>query len=199
MLYVLLTSSYPFNPECDDSELEKAIKTCKYIPQPIGPSSHLVYHQLSFVSSYNRNLLDSVSDSARSLVFGLLETDHSRRLTVAQALQHPFISQLSESKAELNVTPRRGSVLEKLRRTVTVIRGYQVRACVCEIFPLKVDALSVSCAASGKADSARFGASCQPAASCSCKCVAPCFQCELLDFFRPTAKKDGASCGCTCS
>jgi serine/threonine protein kinase len=62
-------------------------------------------------------------------VFGLLELDPSRRLTAQQALQHPFILQLSTAHTEMKPSPRRSSVLDKLKRTVTVIRGYQVRAC----------------------------------------------------------------------
>ena len=29
MLYVLLTSSYPFNPNCEEAQLEAAIKACE--------------------------------------------------------------------------------------------------------------------------------------------------------------------------
>jgi serine/threonine protein kinase len=101
MLFVLLTSSYPFNPESDDVDLENAIKSC----------------------TYDKALLDVVSQHARSLVFALLELDPAQRLTVSQALQHPFITQCSVP--DVKPSPRRASAFDKLRRTVTVIRGYQ--------------------------------------------------------------------------
>jgi len=102
MLYVLLTSSYPFNPEADDVDLEAAITSGTYDKQP----------------------LEAVSLHARSLVLALLQLDPVQRLTVSQALQHPFISQCGAP--DVKPSPRRASTAsDKLRRTVTVIRGYQ--------------------------------------------------------------------------
>ena len=125
MLYVLLASKYPFDPECDESQLEAAIQRCECVwycsfscPAPLS------HHHLLSLRRYDKAALDSVSDAARSLVFGLLELDPSRRLTASQALQHSFILQLSSA---MKPSPRRSSVLDKLKRTVTVIRGYQVR------------------------------------------------------------------------
>jgi serine/threonine protein kinase len=139
MLYVLLTSSYPFDPNRHEEQLEAAIKACECVHSRaiflmtrnrfsrIKDAQFYPSLRLTQFRSYDRRCLDSVSEAARALIFGLLELDPSRRLTASQALEHPFITQLKDAKAK--VTPRRNSVLEKLQRTVTVIRGYQVRAC----------------------------------------------------------------------
>ena len=143
--------------------------------------------RLTQFCSYDRRCLDSVSEAARALIFGLLELDPSRRLTASQALEHPFITQLKDAKAK--VTPRRNSVLEKLQRTVTVIRGYQVRVCrwccdpaavACaqlfssDIFclpPTCNRACSVCCAVSGKTPSGPSDVSSLRAASGGCRRV----------------------------
>ena len=93
---------------------------CGIVPSAAQPLSLTVLS----LRRYDKAALDSVSDAARGLVFGLLELDPSRRLTASQALQHSFILQLSSA---MKPSPRRSSVLDKLKRTVTVIRGYQVR------------------------------------------------------------------------
>ena len=147
MLYVLLTSCYPFNPDTDEARLEAAIKACECIPPPPPPPPpppfrHIPHSTIPLTNChhassstllrrsppgrYDRSRLSSVSDAARDLVFRLLELDPTRRLTAAQALQHAFIAQL-EHAAQAKAPAIRASVLEKLRRTVTVIRGYQVR------------------------------------------------------------------------
>ena len=172
MLYVLLTSCYPFNPDCDEARLEAAIKACECIPpQPPPPPStlppyspfHHPPHELPPrlllnnlppfpPGRYDRSRLNSVSDAARDLVFHLLELDPTRRLTAAQALQHAFIAQLDHAP-HAKAPAIRASVLEKLRRTVTVIRGYQVRGGAgCDVWregSRDTELCSVCCAASG--------------------------------------------------
>ena len=102
MLYVLLASKYPFDPDCDDTQLEAAIQRCECVlflpfPSPAEPLS-----AFSSIRRFDRAALDTVSHAARSLVFGLLELDPSRRLTAQQALQQntvEWVREVSENRS----------------------------------------------------------------------------------------------------
>lgn len=70
MLFEFLSGEYPFNTSKGESDLFNAIQNSKF--------------------SFNENW-DSISDEAKDLVKGLLEKDPSKRLSIPDVEDHPWM------------------------------------------------------------------------------------------------------------
>ncbi|EGC32178.1 hypothetical protein DICPUDRAFT_57246 [Dictyostelium purpureum] len=79
---------------------------------------------------------DNISDSAKSLIKGLLTNDPSKRFTIEQTLKHPWIAGTNVGKNSIVGTLKTLREFNTLRRTGTTMgHNKQARGTVFELFP----------------------------------------------------------------
>jgi calcium/calmodulin-dependent protein kinase I len=103
ILYIMLSGIHPFQIEEDEEKIFQLIESGKW--QWLGPH------------------WTSVSEAAKDLISKLMEPDPEKRLTVKQALQHPWILNASDSELPVKEELRKFQARKRFKGAIYGIMG----------------------------------------------------------------------------